>query len=422
MKPAKKLLLISTRIFWPPMGGHEVEIYNYCRGIHDDYNYEIDVYAFDDEKNFVGINKPNFLHQVYFASQISKSTKASNVIIKSLLDRKRYWPLQCSLYYSKDNANRIRKLIIQEHYDVILVDMIRLATYYSCFKDIKCKKILDIDDTLSKRYLRQLKSLDKKTNIAGQYNDKLPGILKKCLQSDLVKKIVLNVEIPRVQRAEKEFGLLYDNVIFVSDIETQEFNEKYQTNKAVTISMGVDYQYYSENIEVTKNIGTATFVGNMKTAANADSVRLIVNRVLPNSSKIKKMIFIGNYADELKEEFKDNKKVEFTGRVDDLRPFAESGMVFLSPLAYGTGIKTKILEAMAMGLPVITNSIGAEGIPCKNGVHWLVSDDSKTLGKYLDNLVDNRELCREIGNAAQTYVKEKFQWKYIYKQFEKVGL
>ena len=288
MKPAKKLLLISTRIFWPPMGGHEVEVYNYCRGLHEEYHYDIDVYAFDDANKLEGVSTPDFLNRIYFALPISKSQKIFNVVSKSLY-KSYYWPLQCSLYYSKENEQRIRKLIRHENYDVIFVDMIRLAPYYSCFSDLDCKKILDIDDTLSKRYSRQLNSLDKKTNIAGQYNDRLPQIIKKCLQSDFVKKTVLKLEIPRMQRAEEKYGEIYDYVVFVSDLETKEFNEKYSTDKAITISMGVDYQYFSEDLNVSKKIGTATFVGNMKTAANADSVRLIVNKVLPNSSRLKKI-------------------------------------------------------------------------------------------------------------------------------------
>ena len=45
---SKKLLYISNRIFWPPMGGHEVEMFHYCRGLHESCGYDIDVYVFDD--------------------------------------------------------------------------------------------------------------------------------------------------------------------------------------------------------------------------------------------------------------------------------------------------------------------------------------------------------------------------------------
>lgn len=179
----------------------------------------------------------------------------------------------------------------------------------------------------------------------------------------------------------------------MSPIETDEFNKKYNTNKAVTVSLGVDYPYFSEELSVKKDNGRVTFVGNMATPANADSVRYIIDQVLPKSKNIKSLFFVGNCPESLREEYRENNKVHFTGKVDDLRIHVEQGMVFLAPIAYGTGIKTKILEAMAMGMPVVTNSIGSEGIPGVNGQHWYVSDDPKKIAQYADELLISSQKC-----------------------------
>ena len=127
----------------------------------------------------------------------------------------------------------------------------------------------------------------------------------------------------------------------------------------MTVSLGVAYPFFSEKLPVKKDDGKVTFVGNMATPANADSVRYIIDQVLPNSRMIKNIVFVGKCPESLREEYEKNEKVFFTGKVDDLRMYVEGGMVFLAPIAYGTGIKTKILEAMAMGMPVFTNSIGS---------------------------------------------------------------
>ena len=186
--------------------------------------------------------------------------------------------------------------------------------------------------------------------------------------------------------------------------------------------MGVDYPYYSETIEVEREYGTASFVGNLKTAANVDSVRMIINQVLPLCRKLKKMDFIGECPDYLSKEFENNERVRFTGRVEDLRPYVEATNMFLSPLAYGTGIKTKILEAMAMGMPVVTNSIGAEGIPANNNVQWLVSDDPSKLAEYVDYLIENPDEGERIGKEAREFVKKDFQWDHIFLQFSRLQL
>lgn len=417
----KKLLYISNRIFWPPMGGHEVEVFHYCRGLHEKFGYKIDVFAFDDIKKTENKEKPPFLNDVYYSDRITALTKLHNILCKSFVAKEK-WPIQNSLYYSKKNANNIKELIKEKDYDVIIVDMIRLATYYSAISNFECKKILDIDDTLSKRYKRQLHALTSKTSIAGQYNEKLPLFIQKILQSPAVKKLVLKIEIPRMELAEKRYADLFDRVIFVSPIETDEFNKKYQTNKAVTVSLGVDYPYFSKEIPVNKDKGRVSFVGNMATPANADSVRYIINQVLPHSKNISSIVFVGNCPDSLREEYCNNNKVIFTGKVDDLRIYVEEGMVFLAPIAYGTGIKTKILEAMAMGMPVVTNSIGAEGINGINGQHWFVSDDPIEIARYTDELLTSKHMCDEMGSKARKFVENFYQWDIIFEQFRELGL
>ena len=415
----KKILYISSRIFWPPVGGHETEMYHYCRGLHEKYGYEVDIYAFGKEESTS--KKPDFIDQVVLASNIGRIEKIKNIVFKSFISSQK-WPLQCALYFSDDNCKKILCLIENNNYDAIIVDMIRLAPYYIALNEVSCKKILDIDDMLSKRYERQLNSLSEKTNIAGNYYQNLPSVIQIILKSKLIKKAVLRVEIPRMRNAERFYSELYDKVVFVSEIETEEFNKKFGTDKAVTVSLGVDYRYYSQDLNIKKIANRTVFVGNIGTPANADSIRMIVKDILPLCKKLKSFVCIGKCPDEVIDEFKGIEKISFTGMVDDLRPCTEEGMIFLAPLAYGTGIKTKILEAMAMGLPVITNSIGAEGIWAENGKHWIVSDDPREIAMYVDELMESQERCEELGQNAKKFIEENFQWDIIFEQFKKLGL
>ncbi|MBP5279346.1 MAG: glycosyltransferase, partial [Erysipelotrichaceae bacterium] len=390
----KRLLYLCNRVFWPVTGGHETEMYHYCRGLHDVMGYQIDVLLFEDEKKVDPDRKPAFIDKVMIAEPIRKTEKIANILFKSLFGKDQ-WPLQCSLYYSESNSKMISQLT-DKGYDVIFVDMIRLAPYYFSFKDFKGRKILDIDDCLSKRYRRQLDNLDHKTMIAGQYNERLPLFLQKILRSMFIKRTVLNLEIPRMEKAESYYSDLYDKVIFASAVETEEFNRKKGNDKAVNIPVGVDYEHFCAPLSVKKEEATAVYTGNLKTAANADSVRMIVNKVLPLSKRIKKLLLVGDYSEELAKEFAGNERIEFIGHSDDVREYVKRAAVFLSPLVYGTGIKTKILEAMAMGVPVVTNSIGVEGIPGQNNEHWLASDDHKKLAEYADHLIDDKDEAERI--------------------------
>ena len=420
MERTKKILYVCNRVFWPPLGGHEVEMYHYCRGLCEKRGYTIDTYIFEEEGKIDLSLKPKFINKVFCSVPISKIEIGFNLIFKTIFSLEPF-PIQCSLYYSKKNRTKLRN-VSSNGYDAIFVDMIRLAPYIDSFDGGIEKKILDIDDMLSKRYRRQLESVDKKTNIAGRYVDRLPMFVKKTLSVSWIKNMILKIESAKMEKAEKLYSSLYDSVVFVSDIETQEFNKDNGFDKAVTLTMGVDYKYFSEDVYIEKEMDVAAFVANMKTSANADSVRVIANDILPHSRRIKKIRLIGEYSEELKSEFIDNEKVEFTGRVDDIRIHVKRAGLFLAPLAYGTGIKTKILEAMAMGVPVVTNTIGAEGIPGKNGDHWLVSDNYVELGEFIDYCIDHPKEASRIGKKAQQLIEKYYQWDNLYEQFSKLGL
>ena len=102
----KKLSYICNRIFWPPRGGHEVEMFNYCKGLNEVYHNNIDVFLFSDVKTS-SLDKPEFLNNIFYANDINAITKLKNLLHETFLKRK--WPIQCSLYYSNENANKIQK-------------------------------------------------------------------------------------------------------------------------------------------------------------------------------------------------------------------------------------------------------------------------------------------------------------------------
>jgi glycosyltransferase involved in cell wall biosynthesis len=104
-------------------------------------------------------------------------------------------------------------------------------------------------------------------------------------------------------------------------------------------------------------------------------------------------------------------KVIFTGRVDDVRDFLKKCKVFVCPMTFGSGIKTKNLEAMAMGLPVVTSLIGAENINAKHGEQWFVEDTDDDFAKAVISLLEDQELREKVGSAGRKFVESRFSWE-----------
>ena len=415
----KKLLFVTTRLFWPIDSGRKVSLYYYCKGLHDVYGYEIYLYSFLESGQTVDLTaaRPEFIREICLAKPISKGTKLTNVLFRSGFDG---WPFQNFLYYSTENVRALREYAAAIGPDLVIVDMIRLAPYFNAIKALSCKKILDLDDLLSVRYFRQAQWKGTAGQIFGTYSSELSQREQKIAESGAIKRLILRSEGRRVRRAECKYGKRYDRVVFVSDKETAVFNRTVPGNKAVTVRLGVDYAFYASGLPVQKERGAIGFLGNFKVAANVDSLELIARKILPGLSFPYKLYVVGVVPEEIKSVYADDPGIVFCGHVEDPRVVLGKCELFLSPIAYGTGIKTKILEAMAMGLPVITNSVGAEGIDGVNGEHFVVEDDVTRMRTAVETLMADRCLAEKIARNAQRLIEERYSWDKIYRSFQQI--
>lgn len=94
--------------------------------------------------------------------------------------------------------------------------------------------------------------------------------------------------------------------------------------------------------------------------------------------------------------------------------------VSVAPFIYGTGIKTKILETMAMGVPVVTNSIGEEGLNLTNGSNVIIENDNLNIARQIILLLNDSLMREKISKNASEYVKVNHQWNDIIKNFKNI--
>ena len=415
----KKLLYVATRQFWPATTGHETILYHNCKGLHDEFGYDIYLFCFADKHTDRSIPAPDFIKELIYTDVPSKLTAVNNALIHSFAGKGK-WPLQNDLYYSKNIEKSLENYYIKIKPDVLVVDMVRLVPYIAAFRDESIKKILIAEDDLAKRYKRQIESSDV-GNAAGYYSSNMSVIANKMISMKTIKNLILKMEISRLNSYEKNLKDNFDYITYVSSVEANEYNERYNTNKAVTLTMGADVEYYSEEINARKKKKTLAFVGNYTYAPNADSIEWICREIIPKLDKDVLFYVIGKCPDELKQKIQ-SEQVIVLGFVDDIREVVKSVEVYLSPITYGTGIKTKIIEAMAMGVPVVTNSVGAESLSVTSGKELFIANGIDEIVNCVNTLFENEALRNNIGAAGQTFVKEHHSWKKVYEAFEIMGL
>jgi glycosyltransferase involved in cell wall biosynthesis len=300
--------------------------------------------------------------------------------------------------------------------------MIRLAQYISACENSDAMTIFDCGDLLSKRYERQVNNAMAKAHFAGMYSNNMPWAIKNLTNLSFIKNAILKAEIKRLKIWEHCFSNVFDKTMLVSDAETEYLNSLLAERKVHAVPIGVDIELFSHSVSMSKEPNTLSFVGNFNVAANVDSLDLIINKILPLIKHKVTLKVIGSCPTSVTDRYLDNKNVVFTGFVDDLIKELTNTAIFLSPIAYGSGIKTKILEAMAAKMPVVTNKIGAESISANSGEHFFVYDDFAEIAKCVDDLIDNPEKANSVSKNGEKLVIEKYNWQTIWREFERMGL
>ena len=99
-----------------------------------------------------------------------------------------------------------------------------------------------------------------------------------------------------------------------------------------------------------------------------------------------------------------------TGEVDDIRPYLARAQIFVCPNRLGSGMRGKILQAMASGVPVISTTLGAEGISIQQGENGFFADKPQIMAQYIDLLLSDPLLQTNVAKRAREMVVERFSW------------
>ena len=413
----KKLLFLTSRLPYPTSSGRKNVMFYYCKYLKEMYGYEIINVSFLEKEDDVSV-KPEFISKTYVIEKPRAKEKLENLLKYTVL--KNEFPMQVSLFLSKSVKEEIAEIIEKEKPDLVMCDMVRMAEY---LKDISLPKILDMDDLLSIRYSRQLKLNLKDINPYGAFLYDLPKSVQWILNIKSIKKLVLRRETNLLEKYETKVSEKYDSIVFVAEKEAQEMNKRLNQNKAFAVPLGVDINYFEEiNIEEQDKIkNSLSFMGAMSVAHNETAVIHFLQNIMPIIQKeikdIKFYIIGGGITEKVRSLAKNNENIIITGRVEDTREYIKRTNLFIAPLLFGSGIKTKNLEAMAMRVPVVTTTIGAESISAVNNEEWIVEDDFEVYANKIIQLLKNTELRSNISKNGFEFVEKNFSWENLMKKW-----
>ncbi len=243
-------------------------------------------------------------------------------------------------------------------------------------------------------------------------------------------RLVWSEQRRKMERFEREALSRYDSVIAVSDRDARVLAERYGLPAVAAIETGVDLDFFAMNPpgkDPKGSGGTIVFTATMSWAANVDGIHFLLDEVFPlllaARPGIKAVIIGRNPPPALAAKVKERGlNVTLTGFVDDIRPYVAAADVYVIPLFVGSGTRIKAFEAMAMGRPVVSTTLGIEGLDVTDGQEFLRADDAPAFAAAILRLLDDGAMRARIAGAARALMEDRFSWSRVARQFEAICL
>ncbi|MEN6371580.1 MAG: glycosyltransferase family 4 protein [Armatimonadota bacterium] len=188
------------------------------------------------------------------------------------------------------------------------------------------------------------------------------------------------------------------------------------------IPIGVDFDSFPK-AGLSPNARNILSIGTMSWPPNIDSILYFADEIYPEiksrSDGVKLVIAGSKPAGSIRKLPSMDSSIEVTGFVQDLSALMSEAAVFIVPLRSGSGLRVKILNAMAMGLPVVSTSVGCEGIGAENGRHLLIADTPQAFADSVLRLLSDFELRKQLAEVGREFVLSNYGWDSILARLDK---
>jgi glycosyltransferase involved in cell wall biosynthesis len=232
-------------------------------------------------------------------------------------------------------------------------------------------------------------------------------------------RLYAGIEWPKLRRYEISICKQCDLVLTVSEQDKWALADMgADSARLEAVPIGVDVHYFQPRERNTAS-NSILSVGTMYWPPNVDSMLYFCKEVLPiirESMPSADLTIAGQRPTAAIRALASEPGISVTGYVDDMRELAPHCGAFIVPLRSGSGVRVKILNALAMGLPVVSTSIGAEGLEVRSGEHLLIADTSEEFAKAVIRLLSDADLGAELGRRGRELVCAKYSWEIVSQQ------
>lgn len=389
-----KILMLTPYLPYPLLSGGQIRTYNLLKKLAD--KHEITLFALikdNQEKKYIKNIEP-FCKKIRVFKRSNKAFTVKNILKTAFSS----FPFLVIRNYVPEAVRVVKQELSSQQYDLIHSETFYMMPHIPQTKT----PILLVEQTIE--YLGY-----------ESYAEKV----------FLPLRILLNYDVNKIRKWERYYWKQAEKLIAMSK-DDKKYIQQYlnRPKKVEVISNGVDAQWFAAKPQQLPKNPTVIYVGTFKWLPNVEAVKYLVKQIWPKVLKLSpnaRLKIIGNEpTQEIISYGTQNKNIQITGRVSDIRDAFRKAHVLLAPVLSGKGTRYKILEAMASGTPIVATKTAVEGLNLKHNEHALISNNPQSLAEYVNQLLNDQKLWKKLSINGKRFVKTNYDWQLISKELDEI--
>jgi sugar transferase (PEP-CTERM/EpsH1 system associated) len=379
-----KILFLTSRLPYPPHRGDKLKIFNLLR--HLSKSNEITLLSFvasADELRYLPALREfcRDIHTIHHPPVLS--------VWRCMLAVFSREPFQIAYFSSGAMRDALRRILDSGRFDVIHTHLVRMAQYT---REVRgTARLLDLTDAGS-LYLERFHSAI----------------------SHPLKKLLVGWELGRLKRYEQVISE-FDTALVCSPVDRDALRSASPGANLDLLYNGIDLEYFTPPGERQVDPERIIYTGNLSYFPNADGIAYFVREILPlvrREIEDVKLYIVGKDPPRNVRRLA-GEGIVVTGFVEDIRREYLASAVAVAPIRFGAGTLNKVLEPLALGVPVVTSSIGIEGLPLKHGEDLLVADSPGPFAESVIRILRDPSFGRRLALSSAGTVRRLYDWRVI---------
>lgn len=391
-----RILYLSQVLPFPLDAGPKMRSYYVLKYLSQAHDVTLLTFVRDSDRPEYIAEMEKICQNVHTVPMRRSALRDGRFLLKSILSKEPFLIVRDEV---EAMTEKIHDLLNKEKFDAVHADQLWMAQYALRAKEFSPQVRLILDQHNAVYLIPERMA-------AGETNP--------------LKKMILARESQMMARYEAETCPKFDRVVWVTreDYDAVAKITRPSASEPTVIPICADPTRV-EPIEPKAGVKRVTFLGGLHWPPNAQGIVWFAKNVFP---KIRARVpdavltIIGkNPPAELI-----GNGVEVTGYVEDLTPLLAETLVFVVPLHAGGGMRVKIIDAWQWQLPIVSTTIGAEGIAVEDGVDILIADEAADFAEAVIRVLLSTELKQSLAENGRQTVIEKYNWRTVYTQWDKV--